>query len=213
MAPAVFAQEAETEKAIEKYRQMMKQDPWSNPGLLDADRGEALWTTPRGPNKISLEHCDLGRGPGKVDGVFAELPRYFIDADRVMDVETRLMWCMEKLQGFSHADLVIGTGAVAAAGNTLTVNYKGWLYDASRADQKGALFDSSYEANRTPFTFALGVGSVIAGWDQGLVGMQEGGVRRLVVPPSLGYGTSRHGPIPPGATLIFDCVAVDVQPS
>lgn len=106
VVPAAMAQDAETEKAIEKYRQMLKEDPWSNPGLLDADRGEALWKTPRGPNNVSLEKCDLGKGPGQVDGVFAELPRYFADADRVMDVETRLMWCMEKLQNFKHADLV-----------------------------------------------------------------------------------------------------------
>ena len=95
-----------TEKAIEKYRQMLKEDPWSNPGLLDADRGEALWKTPRGPKKVSLEQCDLGKGPGVVDGAFAELPRYFADADRVMDLETRMLWCMEKLQGFNRADLV-----------------------------------------------------------------------------------------------------------
>jgi sulfur-oxidizing protein SoxA len=101
-----FAQDAETEKAIEKYRQMLKEDPWSNPGLLDADRGEALWTTPRGPKNVSLEQCDLGKGPGKVEGAFAELPRYFADADRVMDVETRILWCMEKLQGFNKADLI-----------------------------------------------------------------------------------------------------------
>jgi sulfur-oxidizing protein SoxA len=100
------AQDAETEKAIEKYRQMLKEDPWSNPGLLDADRGEALWTTPRGPKNVSLEQCDLGKGPGKVDGAFAELPRYFADADRVMDVETRILWCMEQLQGFDRAALV-----------------------------------------------------------------------------------------------------------
>jgi sulfur-oxidizing protein SoxA len=100
------AQDDATEKAIEKYRQMLKEDPWSNPGLLDADRGEALWTTPRGPKNVSLEQCDLGKGPGKVDGAFAELPRYFADADRVMDLETRILWCMEKLQGFNRADLV-----------------------------------------------------------------------------------------------------------
>ena len=104
-APVARAQD-DTEKAIEKYRQMLKEDPWSNPGLLDADRGEALWKTPAGPNKVSLEKCDLGKGPGVVDGAFAELPRYFVDADRVMDLETRLMWCMEKLQGMQHADLV-----------------------------------------------------------------------------------------------------------
>jgi len=96
----------DTEKAVEKYRQMLKEDPWSNPGLLDADRGEGLWKEPAGPNKVSLEKCDLGKGAGVVDGAFAELPRYFADADRVMDLETRLMWCMEKLQGAKHADLV-----------------------------------------------------------------------------------------------------------
>jgi L-cysteine S-thiosulfotransferase len=101
-APGALAQDA-TEKAVEKYRQMLREDPWSNPGLLDADRGEALWTTAAGPNKVSLEKCDLGKGPGVVDGAFAELPRYFDDADRVMDVETRIMWCMEKIQGFKRA--------------------------------------------------------------------------------------------------------------
>ena len=85
---------------------MLKEDPWSNPGLLDADRGEGLWKTPAGPNKVSLEKCDLGKGAGVVDGAFAELPRYFADADKVMDLETRLMWCMEKLQGMKHEDLV-----------------------------------------------------------------------------------------------------------
>ncbi len=104
--PGAMAQDAETEKAIEKYRQMLKEDPWSNPGLLDSDRGEGLWTTPRGPKKVSLEQCDLGKGPGKLDGAFAELPRYFPDAGRVMDVETRILWCMETLQGFNRADLV-----------------------------------------------------------------------------------------------------------
>ena len=106
LSAAAIAQDADTEKGIERYRQMLKEDPWSNPGLLDADRGETLWTTPRGPKNVSLEQCDLGKGPGKVDGAFAELPRYFADADRVMDVETRLLWCMETLQGFNRADLV-----------------------------------------------------------------------------------------------------------
>jgi L-cysteine S-thiosulfotransferase len=95
----------DTEKAIERYRQMLKEDPWSNPGLLDADRGEALWATPRGPKNVSLESCDLGKGPGQVEGAFAELPRYFAEAGQVMDLETRLLWCMEKLQGFSRAEL------------------------------------------------------------------------------------------------------------
>ncbi|MCC6777534.1 MAG: sulfur oxidation c-type cytochrome SoxA [Hyphomicrobiales bacterium] len=100
------AQDSDTEKAIEKYRQMLKDDPWSNPALLDADRGEALWSTPRGPKNVSLERCDLGKGPGRVEGAFAELPRYFQDADRVMDLESRILWCMQTLQGFNRADLI-----------------------------------------------------------------------------------------------------------
>ena len=95
-----------TEREVERYRQMLKADPWSNPGLLDADRGEALWKEKRGPKNASLEGCDLGKGPGKVEGAFAELPRFFKDANRVMDAESRIVWCMEKLQGFAHADIV-----------------------------------------------------------------------------------------------------------
>ena len=104
--PAAVAQDAATERGIAKYRQMLKADPWANPGLLDVDRGEVLWKTPRGPKNVSLEQCDLGKGPGKLDGAFAELPRYFADADRVMDAETRILWCMEKLQGLNRADRV-----------------------------------------------------------------------------------------------------------
>ena len=74
--------------------------------MLDADRGEALWKEKRGPKNASLEGCDLGKGPGKVEGAFAELPRYFADADRVMDLETRIVWCMETLQGFDRAEIL-----------------------------------------------------------------------------------------------------------
>lgn len=110
---------------------------------------------------------------------------------------------------FSQTDLVVGTGAEAVAGKTLTVHYTGWLYNEDRTDQKGAQFDSS--AGRAPLTFTLGVGQVIAGWDQGLVGMKVGGQRRLVIPPSLGYGGARNGPIPPNATLLFDVELLAVE--
>jgi sulfur-oxidizing protein SoxA len=106
MTPVAMAQDDATEKAIERYRQMLREDPWSNPALLDADRGEDLWKEPRGPKKVSLAQCDLGKGPGVVDGAFAELPRYFADAKKVMDLETRLLWCMVTLQGFDRAELV-----------------------------------------------------------------------------------------------------------
>lgn len=96
-----MADEEATLKGIEQFRKMLKEDPFANPGLLDADRGEALWKTPKGENKATLEACDLGKGPGVVEGAFAELPRYFADVDKVMDTETRVLWCMEKLQGFN----------------------------------------------------------------------------------------------------------------
>jgi len=93
------------EQGLETFRAMLKADLWANPGLLDADRGEALWKEPRGPRKASLERCDLGKGPGVVDGAFAELPRYFADAGRVMDAETRILWCMKTLQGIDPATI------------------------------------------------------------------------------------------------------------
>ena len=74
-----FAQ-SDAEKEIEKYREMIS-DPMSNPAFLNVDRGEALWKQPRGAKNVSLEACDLGEGPGKIDGAFAKLPRYFKDAD------------------------------------------------------------------------------------------------------------------------------------
>jgi len=111
-------------------------------------------------------------------------------------------------QPFSVVDLTPGTGAAAAANLNLTVDYTGWLFDPSKVDKKGLVFDTSI--GKTPFTFTLGVGQVIAGWDQGLVGMKVGGVRRLVVPPSLGYGTVRNNSIPPYATLLFEITLMDV---
>jgi len=103
-ASAAIAQPDETEKALEKYREMMS-DPMSNPGYLFVDRGEELWSQKRGSKNVSLETCDLGEGPGKLEGAYAKLPRYFADADSVMDLESRLLWCMEKIQGLDIADI------------------------------------------------------------------------------------------------------------
>jgi len=113
---------------------------------------------------------------------------------------------------FSQTDLRVGTGADAVAGKRLTVNYTGWLHDSSKPDNKGTQFDSSLGAGRSPFTFTLGAGQVIKGWDQGFAGMKVGGQRRLVIPPELGYGASGSGSvIPPNATLVFDVELLDVQ--
>ena len=110
---------------------------------------------------------------------------------------------------FTQTDLILGTGTAAANGNLLTVQYTGWYYNASQTDRKGAQFDSS--VGGTPFTFTLGAGQVIQGWEQGVAGMRVGGIRRLVVPPSLGYGAVRYGPIPPNATLLFELELLEVQ--
>jgi FKBP-type peptidyl-prolyl cis-trans isomerase FkpA len=110
---------------------------------------------------------------------------------------------------FSQADLSVGTGTEAAAGKVLTVNYTGWLYDATKTDLKGLQFDTSVGV--TPFSFTLGIGQVIAGWDQGLAGMKVGGARRLVIPSSLAYGSARNGPIPPFATLVFEIELLNVE--
>jgi len=109
---------------------------------------------------------------------------------------------------FGQTDLAIGTGADALTGATVTVDYTGWLYDASKPEQKGLQFDSSL--GRTPFQFTLGRGQVIRGWDQGIPGMRAGGKRRLVIPPSLAYGETRSGPIPPNATLVFDITMISI---
>lgn len=93
------------EKEIERYRAMIS-DPMSNPGFLAVDRGEALWQEKRGTKNVSLEGCDLGQGPGKLEGAYAKLPRYFKDADRVMDLEQRLLWCMQNLQDLDTKDVV-----------------------------------------------------------------------------------------------------------
>jgi FKBP-type peptidyl-prolyl cis-trans isomerase FkpA len=108
---------------------------------------------------------------------------------------------------YSQTDLVVGTGAVLNNGNTATVAYTGWLHDSSKTDAKGAQFDTSVS-----FTFLVGFGRVIKGWDQGLLGMRVGGQRRLVVPPELAYGSSGSGSsIPPNATLVFDVRLLSVQ--
>jgi FKBP-type peptidyl-prolyl cis-trans isomerase len=111
---------------------------------------------------------------------------------------------------YSQTDLSLGAGAEATAGSEVTVEYTGWLHDPLRLDSKGAVFDSSL--GRAPFTFRLGTGSVIQGWERGVPGMKEGGVRRLVIPPSLAYGAPRSGVLPPYATLLFEIELVTVTP-
>jgi sulfur-oxidizing protein SoxA len=99
-SPVAIGQDS-TLEGIAKYREALQ---GGNPAELWEARGEDLWKQPRGPNKVSFEKCDLGLGPGVVKGAYAQLPKYFADANRVMDLETRLVWCMVKQQGYSQAD-------------------------------------------------------------------------------------------------------------
>jgi FKBP-type peptidyl-prolyl cis-trans isomerase len=106
--------------------------------------------------------------------------------------------------GLRYQDVTPGQGTEATAGHAVTVHYTGWLPD-------GKKFDSSRDHGQ-PFTFTLGGGQVIAGWDQGVAGMRVGGRRKLVLPPDLAYGEAGAPPdIPPGATLVFDVEVLDVK--
>ena len=100
--PCVCAAQDDTQKEVERYRQLLAE---GNPADLFEARGEELWKTPRGPNQVSLERCDLGLGAGVVKGAFARLPRYFADTDRVQDMESRIVTCMVTLQGFKAEDV------------------------------------------------------------------------------------------------------------
>lgn len=113
------------------------------------------------------------------------------------------------LEDLIVTDTVVGSGATATAGRTLTVHYTGWLYVPSAANKHGAQFDSSVGKN--PFSFVLGAGRVIEGWDKGMVGMKVGGKRTLTIPSRMGYGVFGSGAIPPNADLIFDVELISVN--
>ena len=106
--------------------------------------------------------------------------------------------------GLQYDDTAVGTGATAQAGQQVSVHYTGWLHDPAKANGRGTKFDSSKDRG-APFGFHLGAGMVIAGWDEGVQGMQVGGTRVLLIPSDLGYGPrGAGGVIPPNATLVFE---------
>jgi FKBP-type peptidyl-prolyl cis-trans isomerase FkpA len=108
---------------------------------------------------------------------------------------------------YSQTDLTVGTGAVAAAGNTVTVTYGAWLYSDTTADHKGTQFDASTT------NFVLGSGQLIKGFDMGVTGMAVGGTRRVICPPNLGFGATGNptANVPPNAALVFDIQLTNVQ--
>jgi FKBP-type peptidyl-prolyl cis-trans isomerase len=108
-------------------------------------------------------------------------------------------------------ELKPGTGPAIKTGQTAVVHYTGWLYVEDAPDHKGKKFDSSLDRN-DPFSFPVGGGQVIQGWDQGVAGMQVGGKRQLVIPAELGYGSrGAGGVIPPNATLLFDVELLSIR--
>jgi FKBP-type peptidyl-prolyl cis-trans isomerase FkpA len=106
---------------------------------------------------------------------------------------------------YSQTDIRLGTGAEATPGRNVTVNYTLWLYSATAAENKGRRIEAG------TFPFVLGTGGAIRGFDQGVVGMRVGGLRRLVIPPELAYGSQGQNEIPPNATLVFDVELTNVQ--
>jgi FKBP-type peptidyl-prolyl cis-trans isomerase FkpA len=105
-----------------------------------------------------------------------------------------------------------GSGATATPGSDVTVHYTGWIYDERAPDRRGLKFDSSRDRGE-PFTFLLGAGRVIRGWDEGVAGMQVGGQRTLMIPADYAYGRKgAGGVIPPGASLVFEVELLDVKP-
>ena len=105
------------------------------------------------------------------------------------------------MAGLIIEDITVGSGAEAVAGKHISVHYTGWLFNDGK---QGAKFDSSKDRGQ-PFDFPLGAGHVIKGWDEGFAGMKVGGVRKLTIPPEMGYGArGAGGVIPPNATLLFE---------
>jgi sulfur-oxidizing protein SoxA len=157
LAPAVMAQ-GSTADEIAKYREALQQ---GNPAELWEARGEDLWKQKRGPKNASLERCDLGQGPGVVKGAYARLPKYFPDADKVMDVEQRLVYCMTTLQGISEAEAVknhFGNGseqrsAMEALVAWIASESRGVTIDVSVAHPKEK---EAYDLGRQMFFYRAG---------------------------------------------------------
>ena len=133
-----------------------------------------------------------------------QMPTNEAQTQDITNTQTASTMPIESVTELLVKDEVVGTGAVAEAGNSVTVNYIGALTN-------GTIFDASANRGSDGFTFNLGAGQVIKGWDQGIVGMRVGGKRILVIPASLGYGPNDYGPIPGNSTLVFEVELLKVQ--
>ena len=138
----------------------------------------------------------------------APVPAAPATGDAVPSISSKIGAKVTQLQ---KIDVNAGTGTEAVAGKTVVVHYTGWLYDPAVPNGHGAKFDSSLD-RQSPFSFPLGGGRVIKGWDEGVAGMKVGGKRTLVIPPNMGYGErGAGGVIPPNATLVFDVELLEVK--
>lgn len=154
--PLVALAQKTSAESIAEYRKMLED---GNPAELFEAKGQALWKTPRGPNKSSLEQCDLGKGRGVVKGAFVELPRWFDDTQRVQDLESRLVSCMERLQGFDAAAIAatpFGRGEMANVTALAT-----WIAGESRGmrfnlPQAHAEEQRSYQIGKRAFYYRAG---------------------------------------------------------
>jgi sulfur-oxidizing protein SoxA len=150
LATSVFAQKTAVQ-SIEEYRALLQD---GNPADLFEAKGESLWKESRGPKKATLEKCDLGKGPGVVKGAFLELPRYFPDTNQVQDLESRLLTCMETLQGFNAAEIAntaFGKGeqkSVTALATWIAAESKGGKFNLSQAHPQERV---SYEVGKRLF--------------------------------------------------------------
>jgi len=150
VASAVYAQKTAVE-SIEEYRAMLAD---GNPAELFEAKGEDLWKQQRGPKKATLEQCDLGKGPGVIKGAFVELPRYFADTKKVQDLESRLLTCMDTLQGFNPVEIAktpFGKGEqvnMTAIATWISAESKGMKFKLSQAHSQEKVF---YEVGKRLF--------------------------------------------------------------
>ena len=148
--PIAMAQKTASQ-GIDEYRAMLQD---GNPADLFEAKGEDLWRQKRGPKNVSLEKCDLGKGAGVVKGVFVELPKYFADTNRVQDLESRLLTCMETLQGLSAAEIAktpFGRGEqnnVTALATWIAAESKGMRFELSQSHPQERVF---YEVGKRLF--------------------------------------------------------------
>jgi len=150
----------------------------------------------------------IKKGSGSSSNLYSASESPVASATLTASPEPAAVKTETKPDGLKIEDLVLGSGAVAKAGDIAVVNYTGWL-------ENGTKFDSNVDpafGHVEPFSFKLGAGGVIKGWDEGVAGMKVGGKRRLTIPSSLAYGAQgAGGVIPPNATLIFEVELVSVQ--